>query len=658
MAGMNPSPRQFGPLRLIRLGLICVFLAGGLAIVPGGAGGQNGGPAGSPYPLEAKVAAFLKQKPWISDWRPTGVTEDLYTVLSEPIVRQAVAWQEPGGRIIDPFVKSETPTATARFVGALGGLMLQGRCLDLADNGIRALTAAASDLYASADRPVKGSEFYGKELMLGYLALKDRADGKTLALWKKYLGGFDPEAAYDVVLSKHPAAELHNYTTFALAGEQFKKKWGIADNTEFIERHLATQLPRFNRFGMYHDPANPMTYDAVPRMNLSLLLFWGYDGPQRAALEDLLRRGALTMLLTMSTAGECPYGGRSNQQNFNEATAALIFEYEAARLEKAGDAELAGMFKRAARLAGQSVRRWLDLRPVSFTKNEFPPSSQHGRQKGYGFYGVYTLLIASQLGLARLVADPRIEERPVPWERAAYVVKLDDDFHKIFASGGGCHLEIDTRADRHYDATGLGRLHRAGIPTETALSTPIVPKPDYLVSTPEAPRAIAIGPGWESGGRTVWLSDLSAEIESVGFEVLEEKPERVKFRVDYDLGRTGGGVTEIYDLDGRGLTVGWEVRRGADGSAGGIRVQVPLLQTDGRHESKVRPGKGSFEVEYQGHIYKVACLAPENAEAALETFTAPNRNGVYRVAVFGSPGSSLTCRLSFDEPAILPAPRR
>ena len=604
--------------------------------------------AAQEYPLEGKIASLVEHKTWIADWRPTGVPEGLYTALSEPIVRQAVAWQEPGGRIIDPFVGQETPTATARFVGALGGLMLQGRCLDLADNGIRALTAAAGDLYAAAQKPVKGSEFYGKELMLGYRALKDRVDEATLKLWKRYLGGFDPDKTYDVVLAKLPAAELHNYTTFALAGEQAKKRHGLADNTDFIERHLATQLSRFNRFGMYHDPANPMTYDAVPRMNLSLFVFFGYDGPQRAALEEMLRRGALTMLLTMSTTGECPFGGRSNQQNFNEPTAALLFEYEAARLKGAGDGELAGVFKRAAHLAVLSVKRWLDLRPVSFVKNEFPSSTQHGRQKGYGFYGVYSLLIASQLGLARLVSDPKIEERPVPWERSAYVIRLDDDFHKIFASAGSYHLQIDTRADLHYDATGLGRLHKAGVPTETALSTPIVAKPEYLVSTPEAPRNLAIGPGWESGGRVLWLSDLSAEIGSLEYEVLEEKTAGVKFRMDYRLAKAGGGVTETYELDGRGLSAGWELRPGAAEPADGIRVQVPLLLTDGRHESRLKSGQGSFEVEYQGHIYRAVCPAPQNVDASFESFRAPNRNGLYRVGVFRSPGPSLTCRFSLD----------
>jgi hypothetical protein len=401
---------------------------------------------------------------------------------------------------------------------------------------------------------------------------------------------------------------------------------------------------------MYHDPANPMTYDAVARMNLALFLVFGYDGPERGLLQEMLRRGALTMLFTMSTTGESPFGGRSNQQNFNEATAALLFEYEAARLKQEGKDELAGAFKRAARLALQSVRRWLDLRPVRFTKNGFPPSSQHGRQQGYGFYGVYSLLIASQLGLARLVADPAIVERPVFWERGAYAVRLDDDFHKVFASCAGYHLEIDIRADHHYDATGLGRLHRTGVPTETALSTPIVPRPEYLVATPNAPRAVAIGPGCERGGAVRWLADLSSEVGAVEFETLYEEPGRLKFKVGYGLENPAGAVTETYGLDGQGLTVEWEVDNGpgAGGPPGGIHVQVPLIQTDGDRESNLEAGANFLKAEYRGHTYKVTCLAPDKAKGSLEPFAAPNRNGVYRVGVLRASGRKIACRFSLE----------
>ena len=74
-----------------------------------------------------------------------------YLDLAEKIVRTALVWQDrDSGRIIDPYVHRETPTATARYVGALGALMLQGRCHDLADSCAKALDAVLDDLESCA----------------------------------------------------------------------------------------------------------------------------------------------------------------------------------------------------------------------------------------------------------------------------------------------------------------------------------------------------------------------------------------------------------------------------------------------------------------------------------------------------------------------------
>ena len=330
-----------------------------------------------------------------------------------------------------------------------------------------------------------------------------------------------------------------------------------------------------------------------------------------------------------------------------EAMASIIFEFEAARYKKEGDLILAGVCKRAARLSALSVRRWLDLRPVRFIKNEFPPESQHGRQKSYGYYGAYSLLIASQFGFAGLVADPSIEERPLPVERGGYAFELNDDFHKVFATCAGYHLEIDTRADLHYDATGLGRIHKAGVPTETALSTPIAAKPEFLVSSPEAPRNIAIGPGWGEGGRVHWLSDCSSEIGSVEFKPLDRGPRAVKFELIYKGLPGCDRLVETYELGQAGITVKYE----AAGAVDAIYVQVPLIMTDGSRTSKIEAGKNSIEVSYRGHVYEVGCPEPPQAAVSFEAFTAPNRNGLYKVAVFKSSGKSMTCRFSLETAA-------
>jgi hypothetical protein len=48
---------------------------------------------GLKFLLEKKLARIFGQMGIPENWQPTGLTKDFYTQLSEPIVRQAVAWQ-------------------------------------------------------------------------------------------------------------------------------------------------------------------------------------------------------------------------------------------------------------------------------------------------------------------------------------------------------------------------------------------------------------------------------------------------------------------------------------------------------------------------------------------------------------------------------------
>lgn len=601
-----------------------------------------------PFPLETKAKDIFSGAKAPDGWNPTGLTRDIYVELSEPIVRQAAAWQDKDGRIIDPYEPGDTsfPSFTAaRFVGALGFLISAGRCLDLIDVCARSLDITCRDLFHAHEKPIRGADFFPKELMRGYLALRDKIDQNTVQRWKNLLGGYDPEKNYSQVLSKQKPDELHNFVTFAIAGEACKKKYGIADNTNFIERHIETQKQWFTTFGMYRDPNDPMTYDYTSRMNLSLLLFWGYDGAHRAFVDEMLRRGALTSLFFLSPSGEAPFGGRSNQFQFNEATLTLTCEYEANRYKALGDLRMAGAFKRAARLAAQSTRRWLDLSPLRFVKNGFSPELQHGREKNYGLYGIYLLLIASQFGFAHLIADDSIEEQPAPFDIGGYVLHLSDAFHKIFSTCHGYHIEIDTNADHHYDATGLGRIHRRGAPTELGLSTSIVPNPNYVVSVNTAPRSVALGPGWQDGeGNTHWLAEYSDTVTSVRCDIIKNNPHAgVEFLVEYRGSLRGcESVAERYSIDVDGVTITDIV----SGSIEGMLVQVPLFETDGMHRAELNITQNGFVVIYQKYQYMVECLYPSNVEVFLEPFTAPNRNGIYKVGVFKVKGNRIVYRLN------------
>src|SRR5690554_5766150 len=95
---------------------------------------------------------------------------EVYLDVAEGIVRQGAEWLNEEGRVIDPFEGKETPTATARFVGALGALLSAGRCEDLEEHCVRALTPALEDLYHV--RTTWG-EFIVKEAAIAFAHLRD-----------------------------------------------------------------------------------------------------------------------------------------------------------------------------------------------------------------------------------------------------------------------------------------------------------------------------------------------------------------------------------------------------------------------------------------------------------------------------------------------------
>lgn len=604
-----------------------------------------------PYPLEGKVAGLLAGNPRPAGWKPTGKSSELYVELSEPIVRMASEWQDDTGLILDPMEPEETtfpPFTVSRFVGALGFLIGAGRCHDLIEVCARSVDVVTRDLSRAHEIPVRGADFYPKEVMRGILALWDHVEPDRRAEWVRRMGAYDPEQNYTVVSSKVKPEHLHNIVTFSVVGEYWKKVEGYADNSGFIDHYLETQLGRFTEFGMYRDPNEPMTYDFTARMNLSLLLFLGYGDRHHAFLDEMLRRGGLTTLLYLSPLGQTPFGGRSNQFVFNEATIAVICEYEAKRYKAIGDLELAGAFKRAARLAALSTRRWLEMTPARFVKNSFPPDSQHGRESNYGLYGIYLLLVASQLGFAHLMADDEIEERPAPFEVGGTMLSIPNGFHKVFATCGGYHLEVDTDANPHYDATGLGRIHHTAFPPELGLSGSIPSDPSYLVSAEPALRGVAIGPGWQTKDGTVsWLSDRGGDAEAVRVEADRETIDEVAFKIVYGGDSPGENrITERYVISPEGVIITDLV----EGPIRQLLVQIPLLETNGMDRCEIEVLANAFVVRSGTDQYKVECLYPTKVETSLEPFPAPNRNGIYRVGCFKVAGPEIRYRLTLTRP--------
>lgn len=454
-------------------------------------------PSEESYPLEKKVKEFFSQDLSELPFQPTGLTREYYLDLMEPLARRTAEWQDERGAINDPLEHRERVHITPDFTFVLSTLIAAGRCRDLLDKCILAMDAACHDLYQKkiADQHL---DFCSNTLVHALRNLRDFASSQDQARWRRWLGGFAPEKTYhDVEDRGKPASEVHNWNFFAVSGEWLKKYDGLTDNDDFVEKYLAHQLKYFTRYGMYKDPKDPIAYDIAGRSSAALIVRNGYTGPHQKFLDEMTRRGALTMLFMQSPTGQTAYGGRSNQAHWNEAYFAHLCELEALRYRDMGDAKMAGIFKRAAHLAALAVKRWLvGASEYSLCKNFFSPELRHGWDS-YAFYSHYGFGGATGWALCYLYADDTIEERPAPCEVGGYVMELPGDFHKVFATACGMHLEIDTRGDFRHDSTGLGRVHKKGVPTELALSMGMVKKPHYSVSVPTAQSNVAIGPGWE-----------------------------------------------------------------------------------------------------------------------------------------------------------------
>lgn len=557
---------------------------------------------------------------------PTGVTHDTYLDRIERILDLAVKWQDERGAIIDPVAKVEHGQTSCRFVSPGAVLLAAGRGEHLRENVLRGMDWCCRRLASGAG---ESPDFWMRELMTAYAHLKD-VDPARRKRWADDLSAVDCEKVYKFVSPDgSKLLTLHNWTVYASGGEAMRQMAGLGPQGDsaflwgkrFFEKYMPAQMTHFTDLGMYRDPADPMTYDMTTRLQIEVPLALGFQSPSTPKLRDLLDRGMLAQLLYVSPEGFAPFGGRSNQLHMQEAILAANCEI-AARRYRESDPRLARAFKRQAHLHTRSVSRWLDMMPMRHIKNGFDPSLMHGCEN-YAKYSVYSLFFASCLALAYQFADESIDEGPCPSEIGGYALELKEAFHKVFATVGKTQIEIDTAADLHYDATGLGRFHRAGVPLELGLSMPFPAHPNYHVPKELLPaNDLSIAPGWCIG--QIWheLAPLHENL-SVETQVERESLEEVIVRIVWTHERTT--LHQRYRLTPGEVQIDAEVI--AADPVRGMRFTIPLLRTDGTHEAKLSETPGAFTLThplggtYAGRFdqrYRTSKLAP-----------AANRNGVY-----------------------------
>ena len=123
---------------------------------------------------------------------------------------------------------------------------------------------------------------------------------------------------------------------------------------------------------------------------------------------------------------------------------------------------MAGVFKRTAHVALQSMQRW--QRPSGemwIVKNRADPKDFHGYES-YSSHSQYNLLPMAMLSIAYDYAAKTddVPEQLTPAEVGGFAFQLDKPFNKIFANTGGMYVELDVAADPAHNATGLLRVHK------------------------------------------------------------------------------------------------------------------------------------------------------------------------------------------------------
>lgn len=522
-----------------------------------------------------------------------------------------------------------------RLTANIGILLAHGRRTELRDTFeymmdiccreipvVRERYKAVSD--DPADRakfPEVGNNFSVREIVCCLLALEENNTfpKEKTEYWRSLLKTINPETCYSVI-ARDPNVKIDNWAAFGAASEQARKFAGLGDESKFIDVQIGSQLLSFDENGMYRDPHEPMIYDITTRLQLSVPLYFGYDGPYREQMEDLLDRGALHMLKLQSVTGEVPFGGRSSQFLHNEATLAAVCEYEANRYNQKGDVKLAGQFKAAAKLAIDSVVGYLDTTELYHIKNFYPRNSYYGCEN-YAHFKKYMITTASFIYLAYLFADESIQPVACPAEKGNHIYRTSPYFHKTVCKFEDYFVEYETEANFEYDANGLGRIHKKGAPSALCLSLPFPNKPNYGLDI-ENPSALSVCCGIYDEEKLI----LSAE-EGTKYELLNDTVSETEAQLKWNVTLYNGSkVMETCTLSNAGVQLSFE-RTGEDSVEGKIYAMLPVFEFDGEEKSQIHAEDGKIVVTYKGH----SCEYITEGKVQDTGKVYANRNGHYRL---------------------------
>jgi len=500
-----------------------------------------------------------------------------------------------------------------RLTADIGILIAHGRRTDLKDRLARMMDLCCDEMPAHNRC---ANDFSVKEIIFAIMELeKNRTfPQRQIDSWKEKLKKIEVAKCYDKFAVKEDS-KVYNWAAFTMLSEWMRCQLKLApEDLRFIDIQAASQWQWVDGNGMYRDPNNPMVYDLVTRGLFALLNHFGYRGKYYEQWDCALKKAGLFTLKMASVTGEIPYGGRSNQFLHNEAHLAIIMEYEAVRYARLGDLKTAGQFKAAVRRALDSIDYWLANQPICHVKNRFPRDTKYGCE-GYAYFDKYMITTASFLYAAYLVCDESIPAGELD-DLTGDTWQTSEHFHKLFLRAGNYFAEYDHKADYHYDASGLGRLHRKGAPSAICLSTPGTDTPVYTVNAENA-AAFAIVPEVLEQGK--WLSGAAREVmhqvKSHGAqgciaqaEVSCLWPEKREVKSAYRLSEDGLQI----DLAGQGT----------------IGLMLPAFLFDGTDQCKIENSGRVLTVKYRNWVCR---YRTENGTIRDSGRMGYNRNGHYKL---------------------------
>lgn len=503
-----------------------------------------------------------------------------------------------------------------RLTADLGILIAHGRRTHYTDLFIQMMDHCCES-FLQPTIPGVGNDFSVKEIIFCLLEVEKAGfvPKEKTAHWRDLLSRIQPEQCYNIFAASRED-DVHNWALFSAVSEHMRQYIGVADAGAFIETQLATQVRRLDANGMYRDgvwqgPHNPIVYDLVPRGLFSVLLHFGYHGEFFDAIDDCLRKTGLLTLQMQSVTGEIPYGGRSNQFLHNEAHLAIIMEFEANRYAALGNTRLAGQFKSGVRKALQNIESWLNREQLTHIKNNYPLDTQYGCED-YAYFDKYMVTAASFLYVAYMFCDEGIAEYPI--SESPMCFSLSEHFHKTFLRNQNWFVEIDTNADYHYDASGIGRIHKKGAPSALCLSLPGTATP-ALTMAPDMLENFSITAGIADGDGLRFASEPGVTYTKTG-ETVTEDSVSVTMHCDF------GGKTAA--LQCHVVPESVNITAEAEDTAA---LLLPALAFDGKNAGEITCDGCLLEIRYQGYLCRYTASAPvfDLGKRAM------NRNGEYRL---------------------------